>query len=105
MNDHIYPTEDYLEKIRQWVVPDVEIFRQFMEDIKHHWQYADSGYWEQDGDKYTLHTAGWSGNEDLISAMRDNEMFWMLYWESHRRGGHYVFCPVSVETKSSGSIE
>ena len=36
-------------------------------------------------------TGGWSGHEDVISALRDNLMFWMLSWVSSTRGGHYVF--------------
>lgn len=37
-----------------------------------------------------LSTGGWSGNEEIIAELRKT-MFWMLYWEEHRRGGHYKF--------------
>jgi len=72
---------------------DKNEFPIFMKYIRDHWKYADDGYWEEDGLKYTLHTAGWSGNEDIINAMRKNYIFWVLYWEQSNRGGHYIFCP------------
>lgn len=37
-----------------------------------------------------LHTGGWSGNEDIIAAMRDT-MWWTLCWRNHIHGGHYAF--------------
>ena len=44
------------------------------------------------GDPATLelHTGGWSGNEDIIDKLSDT-LFWMICWESTRRGGHYYF--------------
>jgi len=36
-------------------------------------------------------TGGWSGNEELIGAMRMNFILWSQWWWSSRRGGHYVF--------------
>lgn len=43
------------------------------------------------GTKLTLHTWGWSGNEDLLNALIENQLFWGLYWESSTIGGHYIF--------------
>jgi len=37
-----------------------------------------------------LHTGGWSGNEEIISYLQKT-IFWMLYWDSTHRGGHYYF--------------
>ena len=38
-----------------------------------------------------FHTWGWSGNEDIINALRDNPIFFALYWLKTHRGGHYYF--------------
>jgi len=90
-----YPTDTELEAIEKWMpkVWNGQEFHDFMEYIRDHWKYADDGYWEQDGLTYTIHTAGWSGNEDIIQAMKKNYIFWALYWESASRGGHYTFSP------------
>lgn len=37
-----------------------------------------------------LATGGWSGNEDMIGALRSS-FFWFAYWEMSRRGGGYTF--------------
>jgi hypothetical protein len=100
MND--YPTAKDLKSIKNWVPKtwNGEEFHVFMEYIRDKWKYADDGYWEQEGLVYTLHTAGWSGNESIIGAMMKNYIFWMLYWESNKRGGHYVFCPRKLREKN-----
>ena len=95
-----YPTKRDLQIIKNWSpnspVWDDSNFHVFMEFIRDHWKYADEGFWEQEGIVYTLHTAGWSRNEDIINAMNKNFIFWALYWESSKRGGHYVFCPYRI---------
>lgn len=40
---------------------------------------------------YRLSTGGWSDNEDMIQALQGNHLFWTLYWETSRRGGHHTF--------------
>ena len=89
-----YPTEETLETIRKW--DHTDNFRILMEYIEKAWRYSDT-YFEKLLDIennnwiYTLHTFGWSGNEDLIGAMKQNTLFWMLSWLESRRGGHYKF--------------
>lgn len=34
---------------------------------------------------------GWSGCEDMIIHLENNEEFWERCWMSTERGGHYVF--------------
>jgi hypothetical protein len=38
-----------------------------------------------------LHTGGWSGNEDIIEALQNHKLFWMMWWWKTERGGHYYF--------------
>ena len=84
-----YPSEAELTRIREW--PWGGGFRSLMEYVRERWAYADNGYWEQEGDRFAISTAGWSGNEDIISALEANQMFLMLCPVSWRRGGHYVY--------------
>lgn len=88
MDEHGYPTEETLKTIADW--SHREGYKDLMEYIKSKWYHADH-CWDQEGNTYYISTAGWSGNEEMIHAMRENFMFWSICWESSRRGGHYVF--------------
>ena len=85
-----YPEEDELQKITEW---DYKDFPGLMKYVEYLWSYPQ--YWStfNIGDKvrYEISTGGWSGNEDLISALKSNSMFWAICWQSSRRGGHYEF--------------
>jgi hypothetical protein len=87
MDEDGYPTEEELETVRKWKYSD---FHGLMEYVKSLWNWNGYGF-ERKGDIYEVSTYGWSGNEDLIWAMKQNQMFWILHWEQSRRGGHYIF--------------
>jgi len=89
MDKNCYPEEHELKKIRDW--PTKAGYKELLEYINERWKYAEDGYWVRDGDKYNISTGGWSGNESLIGAMRENKMFWVLCWWKSKRGGHYEF--------------
>lgn len=82
------PTEAEIERVRMWSYEDG--YAALMEYVKGLWWSAERGFVQQ-GRKYYVSTGGWSGNEEIIDALRENEMFWVLCWESSQRGGHYVF--------------
>jgi hypothetical protein len=87
-----YPTEDELQTITDWNFEDG--WNELMTYIKSLWKYADWGYSEETKDnliRYRISTCGWSGNEEIISAMKENYMFWNMCWAQSRRGGHYIF--------------
>jgi hypothetical protein len=83
-----YPTEEELDKIKNWQPRDFDGLMDFIYSI---WKYSDSGYWKREGNFYYISTAGWSGNESIIAAMQSNYIFWSLYWCQSQRGGHYIF--------------
>jgi hypothetical protein len=87
LDEHGYPTEATLSKIRMWDFKDLEGLMSFIESI---WEYADWG-WDREGNKFSISTAGWSGNESIISALSGNFIAWSIMWVSSRRGGHYEF--------------
>lgn len=93
----MYPSDETLEEIKN---ADCQDFHKFMEMIEPHWEFADWG-WRRDGEVYFISTGGWSGNEDIIQAMKENMIFWMMYWANSRRGGHYVFCASGVDWEKS----
>lgn len=93
-----YPTELALARIEAWHWSDKKGWFDFIEGI---WYLASWGWsagyedheYTKDERVYRLYisTAGWSGNESLIGAMKQNFMLWGTTWVQSRRGGHYIF--------------
>lgn len=85
-----YPTTDELKEIREWDVlakGPMGLLR-YIQDL---WK---NGNFIVTGKKIIyvqMHTCGWSGNEEIIAALRDNKWFWMYYWQASKRGGHFWF--------------
>lgn len=87
-----YPTEEELAAIRDWDLVNNDPL-ELVEYIRQRWQWADSGFFDIKGKniiRLRLSTGGWSGNESIISALQPN-LFWYMYWQTSRRGGHYWF--------------
>ena len=91
MNDR-YPDDEDLEKLKNW-----NISREGLEGllilIEELWSLFGWGYKIKGKRvKYLeLHTGGWSGNEEIIQALKYNYIFWSSYWQKSIRGGHYYF--------------
>lgn len=87
-----YPEEHELKRIREWPYDDFIGLMEYVYDL---WKYSEPnpGWcgWKQRGRTYRLHTGGWSGNEEIIGALRDNTMFWATCWFESKRGGHFLF--------------
>jgi hypothetical protein len=86
--DNYYPTDEQLEIIRTWDANDLHGLMQYIKSDVWHW--PDYIFEREDG-LWELHTGGWSGNESVIIALQDNQIFWTLYWLQSRTGGHYWF--------------
>jgi len=84
-----YPEESDLKQIQEWdVIHDPFGLIKFIETIC--WcnaiRYKGKKIW-----RVEFHTWGWSGNEEILYALRENQMFFTLYWEKSIKGGHYYF--------------
>lgn len=105
-DDERYPTETELRMLREFAGSPAEL----VAFLHRHWHLADWGVHTYGGDEggsahrepdesdthrwVHLSTAGWSGNEDRLAALRDSGRFmdfWTRYWFSSRVGGHYRF--------------
>jgi len=93
-DQHGYPTEQELQTIREWACDDLDGLMEYLLNV---WHWPEWGIVRRDDGCWELHTGGWSGNEDIIRAMLDNQVWWAIHWESSRRGGHYVFGRISRE--------
>ena len=91
-----YPTEEALIEIENWSYNDPKGWFKFIENIWHlrswGWSEVRKAYLDSpDKIEYHISTAGWSGNEDIIRAMQENNILWSDTWVQTRRGGHYIF--------------
>ena len=99
LNDDGYPTDAALDVIRLWHWDDSKGWFKFIEGL---WHFRGWG-WKEDDEaheyledeivrRYHVSTCGWSGNEAIIRAMKENNhMLWTLTWVQSRRGGHHIF--------------
>lgn len=95
MND--YPTEEDLKRIEEWDYKDLLGLAQFVKSIWWHGEDMATISEEKvnEFDKkyrmFKLVTGGWSGNEDILRALHNNQMFSMLAWQSSFRGGLHIY--------------
>ena len=54
--------------------------------IREAWNHQYGRMWQEKG-LLKLATGGWSGNEAITHAMKQNYVLWALMWESSHRGG------------------
>ncbi len=89
-----YPTKELLEWIESYD-PQVLPFEDFAKMLRRCWWMADWGFKlkrKRSGKRILeLHTGGWSGNEDIIDALRKNIFFFPMTWRKTYAGGHYYF--------------
>lgn len=87
-----YPDEASLKEIEKW-----DILKQGVQgllDLVEENTYTPDWSFSVTGKRvlrFQYHTGGWSGNEDVIDALRRNILFWPMFWQKSERGGHYYF--------------
>lgn len=87
LGDDGYPTEIELYRIKTWDPRDLVGLFLYLRERWYHQPHA----WRQLDNLFSVSTAGWSGNEDLVAALQANRPAWALTWRQSRRGGHYEF--------------
>ena len=85
-----YPTVDELKEIREWDIATKGPMG-LVRYVQERWKYGEVVVAGKKVIYFKLHTMGWSGNEEIIGALQDNTLFWMMYWQQSKRGGHYWF--------------
>lgn len=85
-----YPTEASLATLTAWDIHDPLGWVEF---ARKGWRYGDD-YFKVDQRngrvRVDFSTGGWSGNEDIVGAMKANVVLWIITWQESRRGGHFV---------------
>ena len=90
MDEYGYPTKKELKIIETWDIVEKPV-PDLLEHIRSCWNWADTRF-VLNGKrvlKLYLSTGGWSGNENIINALQENKLFWMMFWEKSQRGGHF----------------
>ena len=87
-----YPEDEELEFIKNFDLASNDVM-ELVEYVRNIWNWSDWGFKTTGKNiiKLELHTGGWSGNELIIRALKENMLFWPLYWRVHKKGGHYYF--------------
>ncbi len=78
-----YPTEETELAIEAWNYSDAAGWLAY---IREAWNHQYGRMWQEKG-LLKLATGGWSGNEAITHAMKQNYVLWALMWESSHRGG------------------
>ena len=87
-----YPDEKSIQEIADWDIGELGLGGLF-DLIEENTNWSDRQI-QRRGKRviyYEYHTGGWSGNEDVIDALRRNVFFWACFWQKSTRGGHYYF--------------
>lgn len=87
----MYPTETDLEKIKTWDIADIDGLLDYIQPL-----FEGYGRLTRKKRTFEMATGGWSGNEEIISALQQNVIFWSVCWMESKRGGWFKF---SMPTK------
>ena len=93
-DDDGYPTDEALDHLANMPYDKETGFRPIMEMAENLWTSYGRVQIKQDAEKlyYQFTTGGWSGNESVISALKENHsFFWPVCWVMSKRGGYYEF--------------
>ncbi len=81
-----YPASYHMRRIRRWdAAADPEGLMRYVRVL---WRGGCAAF---DGRRLELHPGDSPANEDILRALKENEVFWLLYWEASGPGGHHAF--------------
>ena len=88
------PTDEALDEALEFIRDyDVTLygFRAIIPFLIEIWFNSKNGFvFNEKTGRLSLATGGWSDNEMIIDAFRDNIHFWSVCWQKTERGGRYV---------------
>lgn len=93
-----YPTDEWLQYLRTYKPDESLPLLTFVKEVLvNGWYMSDWGFIlhrkYKGKRKLELHTGGWSGNEEIITAIKSN--MWLTHFQMRyfmwRTGGHYFF--------------
>jgi hypothetical protein len=87
-----YPDEKILKQIETWNGKDPQEMLEWIDQAWNH-EYGDMNIESitTGVDRVEFVTGGWSGNEDVMSAIYKNRLFDGLFWMKSERGGSHVY--------------
>lgn len=86
-NHEEYPSQSELDKITAWGPGNYRALIAYIEPyVSKYGRLTQLAV-----GRVEIATGGWSGVEDIISALMDNHIFWATCWHSSHRGGLFVF--------------
>ena|ERR1035437_9177072 len=81
-NRNGYPTDETLQVIEKWEATDWPGLMDYLHEAWH-----DNGRFSLQNGHLELATGGWSGNEEILGALKKNRKFHALHFKSVERGG------------------
>jgi len=85
-----YPSDEFLQSVRTYdVIKNGPC--NLIRSLKDEWRWPDYIRWHPKTRTLKISTGGWSGHEDIMQALAENRMFFMMYWRASLVGGHYTF--------------
>ena len=97
LDDQSYPTYEWLQFIKKYQPDESMPILKFIEILTEGWYYDNWGVIlrKKRGGirKLELHTGGWSGNEEIIHVILNNEYltWYKMRYVTWMAGGHYYF--------------
>ena len=89
-----YPTDEQLDIIKNWDVEDIEGCLRYVGSLWHR-----NGRWKAGNGFFVFATGGWSGNEALLGALEESEIWPIIFWDSLYLPGGLLIVAVSEKAK------
>ena len=87
-----YPSDAAIKKITEWPCLDGLECLLFVKSLWRWPNYAEKAVDRDGATHFQFATGGWSGNEELICALKSNRVLYSMFWKCSMSGGwhHYA---------------